>query len=200
MRRASNLWRRAEQSLRPRDPCIATRRSCRRHFSADTHLLWKGVQSTSFSGDLEFRDGSETTFPVFQEVKNGLHNPFDAGAAKQVALRRAGHAPLEVADIAAKDPNETLFWCHVHSSVPALKAHILEHLDAYQAWEASMAANQAQDCSPAEVKNGLHNPSDAGAATQVALRRAGHAPLEVADIAAKDHEDEQDEEPEEEAE
>lgn len=64
----------------------------------------------------------------------------------------------------------------------ALKAHILEHLDAYQAWEASMAANQAQ-----EVKNGLHNPFDAGAAKQVALRRAlGHAlPLEVADSAAK---------------
>eukprot|EP00435_Cladocopium_sp_Y103_P040750 s2083_g11.t1 len=82
MRRASNLWRRAEQSLRPRGPCIATRRSCRRHFSADTHLLWKGVQSTSFSGDLEFRDGSETTFPVFQvlnskgELQDGVDLPF----------------------------------------------------------------------------------------------------------------------------
>ena len=80
MRRASNLWRRAEQSLRPRGPCVA-RRSCR-HFSADTHLLWKGVQSTSFSGNLEFRDGSETTFPVFQvlnskgELQEGVDLPF----------------------------------------------------------------------------------------------------------------------------
>ena len=82
MRRASNLWRRAEQSLRPRGPCLATRRSCRRDFSADTHLLWKGVQSTSFSGNLEFRDGSETTFPVFQvlnsqgELQEGVDLPF----------------------------------------------------------------------------------------------------------------------------
>lgn len=80
MRRASNLWRRAEQSLRPRGPCVA-RRICR-HFSADTHLLWKGVQSTSFSGNLEFRDGSETTFPVFQvlnskgELQEGVDLPF----------------------------------------------------------------------------------------------------------------------------
>jgi len=45
-------------------------------------LLWKGVQSTSFSGNLEFRDGSETTFPVFQvlnskgELQEGVDLPF----------------------------------------------------------------------------------------------------------------------------
>jgi len=64
----------------------------------------------------------------------------------------------------------------------ALKVHILEHLDAYQSWETSMAANQVQ-----EAKSGLQAPFDAAAAKQVALRRAlGHAlPLEVADNAAK---------------
>jgi len=64
----------------------------------------------------------------------------------------------------------------------ALKVHMLEHLDAYQSWETSMAANQVQ-----EAKSGLQAPFDAAAAKQVALRRAlGHAlPLEVADNAAK---------------
>lgn len=77
LRRASNLWR-AEHTLRPRGPCLTRRR----HFSADTHLLWKGVQSTSFSGNLEFKDGSETTFPVFQvlnsrgELQEGVDLPF----------------------------------------------------------------------------------------------------------------------------
>ncbi|CAK9055867.1 2-oxoisovalerate dehydrogenase subunit beta [Durusdinium trenchii] len=60
-------------------------RSLRPHsfgFSTDTHLLWKGVQSTSFSGHLEFKDGSESTFPVFQvlnsrgELQDGVDLPF----------------------------------------------------------------------------------------------------------------------------
>ena len=73
LRRASNLW-----GLRPRGPKT---RSVR-HFSADTHLLWKGVQSTSFSGNLEFKDGSESTFPVYQvlnskgELQQGVDLPF----------------------------------------------------------------------------------------------------------------------------
>lgn len=72
LRRASILWR---QTLKPRGPPA-------RYFSADTHLLWKGVQSTSFSGNLEFKDGSESTFPVFQvlnsrgELQEGVDLPF----------------------------------------------------------------------------------------------------------------------------
>jgi len=72
LRRAFILWR---QTLKPRGPPA-------RYFSADTHLLWKGVQSTSFSGNLEFKDGSESTFPVFQvlnsrgELQEGVDLPF----------------------------------------------------------------------------------------------------------------------------
>lgn len=72
LRRASILWR---PTLKPRGPPA-------RYFSADTHLLWKGVQSTRFSGNLEFKDGSESTFPVFQvlnsrgELQEGVDLPF----------------------------------------------------------------------------------------------------------------------------
>ncbi|CAJ1424275.1 unnamed protein product [Effrenium voratum] len=53
-----------------------------RGFAADTHLLWRGVQSTSFSELLEFKDGSESTFPVFQvlnsqgKLQDGVELPF----------------------------------------------------------------------------------------------------------------------------
>lgn len=53
-----------------------------RRFAADSHLLWKGVRSVGFSGKLEFKDGSESSFPVFQvlnakgELEAGVDLPF----------------------------------------------------------------------------------------------------------------------------
>ena len=55
-----------------------------------------------------------------------------------------------------------------------MKAHILEHLDAYQSWEGSMAASQAQ-----VVKSGLHAPFDAAAAKEATgSKRKGFSRLE----------------------
>ena len=82
----SILWSCAKQSFgRQRLHRLRSLRSLRPHslgFATDTHLLWKGVNSTSFSGNLEFKDGSESSFPVFQvlnsrgELQDGVDLPF----------------------------------------------------------------------------------------------------------------------------
>ncbi|OLP95698.1 Pyruvate kinase [Symbiodinium microadriaticum] len=47
-----------------------------------TEQLWRGVQSTSFSKNLDFKDGSESTFPVYRvldadgELEPGVELPF----------------------------------------------------------------------------------------------------------------------------
>ncbi|CAE7448418.1 unnamed protein product [Symbiodinium natans] len=63
-----------------------------------------------------------------------------------------------------------------------VRSHVLEHLDKYQSWEASMAASQ-----PKAPSSGVKIPFDASVTKQVTLRRAlGQAfPVEVATAASE---------------
>lgn len=124
----------------------------------------------------------------FEQVLKALNQePSEALRTDWVLWHYMGcsHFPKELPSLPVKVVNEriALLACAASGLVDyAVKVHILEHLDAYQTWEASMAANQAQ-----EAKPGLLAPFDAATCKEVALRRAlGQAlPAEIADQGAK---------------
>jgi len=96
------------------------------------------------------------------------------------------HYPKDVPALPAEVVNERIALLACAGDTPladfAVRSHVLENLDKYQSWEASMRASQ-----PKEPSSGVKLPFDAATTKQVTLRRAlGQAfPIEVATAVAE---------------